>query len=136
VIEHATVGPLTIPRIAGAPFQLQAQVIVLERLHGRDAAARHARDADDRATIDRGDGEDLVGILVETDDGARDLLLLVVHPRPEVGIPAGQILAVEEFRPARRGARGGLAGLSRASRRNTRKGQSGSADSQSHRDRL
>src|ERR1044072_8030583 len=114
VIEDATVGPLTIPRIAGAPLELQAQVIVLERLHRRDAAARHARDADDRATIDRGDGEDLVGIFVETDDAARDLLLLVVHPRPEVGIPARKILAVEEFGPARRGAGGTLAGLGRA----------------------
>ena len=130
VIQDAAVGDRSIPGIARSPLHLQAQVVVLVRVHRRDAAADHARDADDRAAVHLGHGEHLVGILVETDHRAGHLLALRVHPRPEIGVPAGQVLAVEELGPLLRleGGRFFLGGVRGVAQRKTRHDQSSGDD--------
>ena len=97
VIQDAAVSDRSIPGIAGSPLHLHAQVVVLVRVHRRDAATDHARDADDRAAVHLGHGEHAVGILVQAGRRAGELLLLRIHLRPEIDVPAGQVLPVEEL---------------------------------------
>src|SRR5262249_39046241 len=77
-----------------APLELERQVIILVLVLGRQRAEDLARDADGRFAVRLNHGVDVLRVLVEADD----FFLAVGAAQP--GVPALEILAVEENRPA------------------------------------